>query len=619
MVGLGSKLKCCVPRLKSNTRAGSAAQLWPSELDAEYFSDLNCTTPILQFYGSEPCPSAGFIPFHNLLSMGGWPVHSQVDFELREMRGVKMFHSRATSDLYMDPWAYTAHRAASSLQDALRNLHYQAMYWLERRHPKLRPFPLQLTWAESVRMEVHTRAPAVRVNCNETTDSFADPFGRLIIRFPRLEEGLSTSWRRKPPEGLEGDSEPGVDHYFKADEFDLTDYVRPYLRKRGLISNASLPLDEAGLFAGARRVVIIPKDIWNNTASSLGLLVLLDNADPDKVANFRALACSVDARWAKAKSVMKLLPEKQPQHDYAGGGSPVASTVELPGGENGPFGGIGLIPVDLPQDGTWSTIRLHESWYNAFSPLVPDDILPTRDLLAGPNPRVGQTSLEKLLDLVYVGGNFGYHSPERTKFANVLATILADGVARTGLHLNRNTSQITRESIFGDGPLFDFSEHQARTLVRQGKARKTFSKPSAFNGYDTTMIEMTATYTGYNMFAAGKWSSWVSIALLGVHAVIVLIHTTRVFKMKGSGEAWDTIAELVVLAQNSTPPETGILANTSSGVQSLQTFGLVTWVENSQQRPEGENKGEGQLRLVFSRAPAIRDVDMKVEKDKRYN
>lgn len=576
--------------------------------------------PYNQFDGTDPCPSVGLFPLHHVLSTGGWPVHDQIDFELRERGSVRVFHSRSSDLPYMNPWVYTAHHATASMQDALRNLHYRAMLWLNSRMPTQRPFPLHLTWAESATMEVETRAPAVRVHCNETTHSFSsDPLGRLTVKFPRLEEGTSNSWRRKPPEGLdtELDSEPGADHYFVTDEFDLTEYLPRYLLDRGLTTTATLPLNETELFDQDRRIIVIPKDIWNDTASSLGLVILMAGDDvPSEAVHFNALACSVDARWVNATSVMKLLPEKQPEHDYGRGGSRVPVSVELPGGETGVLGGIGLITTDLPH-GSWSSIRLHESWYNLFSPPVPDDIFPTRDMLAG--PRLKQTSLEKLLDLVYVNGDFSHTGPERQKISAVLAALFVDGVARTGLHLNRQTSQITRVSIFGDKELFDFTEDQARSLVRQGGPRETFSRPIDFNGHGVTEVRMTVSYMGYNMSTSNGWFTLVSMALLSIHAAIVLAHCGLALWKGDSGSPWDTIVELLALAHGSTPPGKEILANTSSGVQSFQTFKLVAWIENSGEAPEGEDRGEGRLQLMLSGQPAVRDPASKPEIDKLYN
>jgi hypothetical protein len=83
-------------------------------------------------------------------------------------------------------------------------------------------------------------------------------------------------------------------------------HVRSHVTSRGisttegLTNTTSLPLNRTEFFAEARRILVIPTDIWNNTASSLGLVILLDgNGDPEKPAPFNAVACSVDARWAK--------------------------------------------------------------------------------------------------------------------------------------------------------------------------------------------------------------------------------------------------------------------------------------------------------------------------------
>lgn len=204
-----------------------------------------------------------------------------------------------------------------------------------------------------------------------------------------------------------------------------------------------------------------------------------------------------------------------------------------------------------------------------------------------------------------------------------MSAIFADGVARSGSFLNKTTSQITMESIFQDKAWFGFTEPQARSLVRQGHPKPTIHKLFAFNSYNTTKMIMTATYTGYKMSASNSWFASSAVVLLLTHALMALVHTMRTIIWVDSGDAGDTILELVVLAQNSFPPDQGILYNTSSGVQSLETFKLVAWVKRSQREPEGprgeEAPGEGQLELVISKTQAIRDPVFIPEHNKLYN
>lgn len=598
---------------------GSDAQLWPTNLDAEYYQDVDCTSAESRFRGRSPCPSSGFYAFHHLFSSGGWVSHSPSDVDLRDVLMIKTIHSRPAADPFTDSWAYVAHHATATAQDAMRHLHYDAVWWLQGRSPLKPPFPLHLLWADSVRMEVETKAPIVRVHCHEQTEAFSDPLENIMIKFPRLEES-SSAWKPKPPEGVEEDPEPLSGYFFKTDTFDLTDDITQHLYNRGLTNSSSLPLNRTEFLADERRIIVIPKDIWNNTASSLGLVILLNgDGDHDKVAPFNAMACSVDARWARAKSVMTPLPNLQANHDFAMGRSRVSASIELEDdGDYNMIDRLGLLPIDPPDDASWSTIRLHESWFSLLSPALPDNVLPVPDPFF--RGGAGQTTLERILELVYRSDDIDYFGHQRTVFANILSILVADGVARSGSLINVNTSQIVSDATYENSDwATGFTENQARALVRYGDPKESFPKPSAFDGFNTTKITMKAIYTGYNMSVWNSTFNWFCIVLLLIHAAMALAHTAWVLWYGRTGSAWDSMLELVTLAQNSEPPSKGMLANTSAGVQSLKTSGLVAWVENSQCKPEGVAEGDGQLRLVLNDTLSTRDPGLKPIEDQLYN
>lgn len=603
----------------TNITIGSNIELFPTELNAEYYQDVDCTTSERLFRGQSPCPSSGLLALHHILSQGGWISHSPSDVDVRDSLMVKTIHSRPATVAHADSWTYAAHHATAMVQDALRNIHFEALWWLEGVTPLRSPYPLHLLWAESVRMEVDTKAPIVRVHCHEQTEAFSDPLANISIKFPRLEEGLS-SWQPKPPGGMADDPEPQSGHYYKMDTFDLTDHITRHIYDRGLTNSTSLPLNRTEFFSEARRILVIPTDIWNNTASSLGLVILLDgDGDPEKPAPFNAVACSVDARWAKAKSVMRPLPNLQAQHDYVLGRNRVPVSVELAEEKERWLGRLGLIPIDPPDDGLWDMVRLHESWYHLWSPVLPGDILPAPDPFF--RGGVGQSSLERILELVYRSDTLDYHGEQRTVFANILSIMFADGLSRAGLALNVNTSRITADATYEDRGGGQFTDAQARSLICYGDPKQSFPKPAAFDGHNTTQVTLRAIYTGYNLSVQNSWFSWLCVVLLLAHAAMAFLHTAWVVLHGRTGSAWDSILELVALAQSSEPPAKPILANTSAGVRSLRTSGLVAWVENSQRRPEGAKKGEGRLRLVLddNDTQGTRDPELKVKEDRFYN
>lgn len=167
----------------------------------------------------------------------------------------KTLHNRPGPRPDIDSWAYTANQATTTIQDAMRELHHGAMNWLEQ----YKPSEVPLSWAESVRLEVKTKAPAVRVHCKLQAAAFMSSKD-LMIEFPRLEEHRR-AWLMYPDEDSIPlmNTEPRL--YYHGDKFNLTDRLPQYLFDRGITSSSSLPLNVTEIFADLRRVLIIPQDI----------------------------------------------------------------------------------------------------------------------------------------------------------------------------------------------------------------------------------------------------------------------------------------------------------------------------------------------------------------------
>jgi hypothetical protein len=130
--------------LETDINQGSSIDLFPTELNAEYYQDVDCTTPERLFRGQSPCPSSGLLALHHILSQGGWVSHSPSDVDVRDALMVKTIHSRTATVAHADSWTYAAHHTTAMVQDALRNIHHGALWWLEGVNPLRSPCPLRL-------------------------------------------------------------------------------------------------------------------------------------------------------------------------------------------------------------------------------------------------------------------------------------------------------------------------------------------------------------------------------------------------------------------------------------------------------------------------------------------
>jgi hypothetical protein len=87
----------------------------------------------------------------------------------------------------------------------------------------------------------------------------------------------------------------------------------------------------------------------------------------------------------------------------------------------------------------------------------------------------------------------------------------------------------------------------------------------------------TSIIIGGFSYQASSTADYLSIAVLIGHLVLALGHTAYLLIRRQSSGCWDTIVELLVLAQNSRPPRSA-LKNTGAGIKSLETFAKVAKV-----------------------------------------
>lgn len=188
--------------------------------------------------------------------------------------------------------------------------------------------------------------------------------------------------------------------------------------------------------------------------------------------------------------------------------------------------------LDPPADEPLKAIRLHESWYELVSPVLPDGILPDALFRGGKN----QTAYERLLELMYFSDSLHFRGDQRRTFQSVLANAFADAVSRSGSFLNADTSWLIADVTPRKSGFYDFTESQARKLIRLGDPVQTMNKPAILEGYDTTEIMMRAIFTGYVLSSSTSWFSWFCIAILLARAFLALYHSILVvfFKQQSS-------------------------------------------------------------------------------------
>ncbi|KAF5251259.1 hypothetical protein FANTH_3694 [Fusarium anthophilum] len=549
---------------------GDNDTLWPTSIDANYYAGIDCANDANPFL-SPQCPSSGYMPlFHHFENW--WILHGRaINHEVLDPFLRKTLYTRPALIKEANTWAFTTHHATAVLQDSVRGMHFMAVEHLSREFPSRKPFPDHLKWASKQRYEVQTHVPAARVLCN-AHDMMNLNGNDLKVKFPHPDK-LDSFYEEDKP--VSGEGIPALV------EIDVLDDVKGHLVRRGVIRNRSSSLNDS-MFTDTRPISMAPVDIWPATNASLGIVVLLKNTWNTTVGpryTTNVLACSIDARWAKAKSVMSGLWDEWVPHEYHTGRvlNLVETELELQSK-------IGYLRVSPPKNDSLRFIRMSTNWYEMLSPQLPD-ALPS-GLKQLPFIGTKMTTLEALFATIY-----HVNLSQMASFESVIGAAVVEGLSRCGLDGNGRHLE-----IFLDVAV---NESLARKLVRPGDPKEYWPKPKEPR---QERLELKAIYTGYVM-TCDSWFDWIANIGLLLYAAIALSHSVYISCKGQTSGAWDSILELVVLCQNSKPPPRPILANTSAGVHSFKTVRSMAWVEVSEDASATTsidvpgNGGELQLRI----------------------
>ncbi|KIX02441.1 uncharacterized protein Z518_08382 [Rhinocladiella mackenziei CBS 650.93] len=180
-----------------------------------------------------------------------------------------------------------------------------------------------------------------------------------------------------------------------------------------------------------------------------------------------------------------------------------------------------------------------------------------------------------------------------------LALIIVDALSRTGSGyiVDINDGPISSSwTIRGYERVPDFQKE----LLGGGDALK---RPEATT--PTTEGRIDITIGGYS-YRASSLTDYLSIALFLTHIVLASCHVIFMVGKGQSSSAWDSISELLVLAQNSRPP-TKALRNTNAGIQRLNTYSQIARLyvvkikpsTSCQQNEDDDNNNVSNVELIF--------------------
>lgn len=568
---------------KPDVLTGSDAQLWPTNLDAEYSSSYPCSSSGRNLTHDYSCPSAGFETLNSFFST--WWNHNDAvhtymlsDFHIR-----KLFYILSNTSGDKDTWMYIAHAASSNMQDAAADYHKNAMTWLKANMLDQWPYPGRLDQAQSKSFELETKIPAVRVACNASatipvaTGYDGNPFN---VSFPELQQFSR----------------------FRSNEtytvVDLSDTISQYLLQRGMMARNGSSYSMTTL---APSLIAVPvPNVPAGNASSIGF-VLLKGLDNDTLL---PIGCTVDARWTKGLSNVKNAFDGQEimTHEYVDDRSRNPIRTELESDDyiatvDGTFG------PRYPD--TWKHIDISMDWYQLLSPSWSHYLNSTQesaDSTKASNMTQDMTLLEKLLETsgIATANETSYSTiMGRSSLEVVIAALFVDGLSRVGVQFQVDTQQLLGWREINEDP---GAIH--KTLVRNGPPIESFPMPEALRRSPSTRMVVRAKFSGYAMVLS-NWFDYLSAGVLLLHAVMALLQTGLTLWQKQTGEAWDTVTELVVLSQQSQLARNEVLANTCAGIRTFRTMSAIAQVETRENRKLGEEA----VQLRIRRSWAKRDPD----------
>ncbi|KAJ4146111.1 hypothetical protein NW754_001574 [Fusarium falciforme] len=299
------------------------------------------------------------------------------------------------------------------------------------------------------------------------------------------------------------------------DEVDVLSDVQRALAARGILRDEKSALNES-IFDDRREKLIVATDIWDTTKNSLGLVILFKdlfnrtNVIADISPPSNVVAWSIDAHWAKGKTIIQTTDDYTIYHEYHTGKVLNLIQTELDFPDH--MGYVRARPSPYPE---MEDIRFSPDWYDMLSPTLPDkapDHLPRM-----PIHGLKRTSLEKLLISVYK------QDFRQTELENLIATVFVDGLSRSGLIPNYNASRFLEAWSFGHFGVEN--DELARKLLHKGDPEEIFPEPAILKSGNSTRREMKAIYNGYVM-TAKDWFDYLCMVCLGLHAVIAIIYST---------------------------------------------------------------------------------------------
>ncbi|KAK0659143.1 hypothetical protein QBC41DRAFT_287338 [Cercophora samala] len=562
-------------------------QLWPDTFEG---SSLNCD--VNPWYG-KACIASGFEEIQN--NIKAWAADAELGattFDIRQRRDYRKLHvrTRPLASFQQETWAFTTDDSLATIQGILYDVWANALreHNATTKGSSIKPWnreALRLGRASTRTATVQAELPAVRVVCANTVKQPSYPAAEILLDFPVLPE--FDRFNRFSP------------------EFQIVNVTEVVNKRMAEVKSGD------SVISPENQVVTIGLHLPRiaRQSASLGIVVISTRKGPKDGDN--VLACSVDARFVRGKSIIQ-------QH---------RSTGIQPTGVDNERKRVtidcelevdSLWPTLLPQDDEiWRRVNITTSWLGLLNDAkrAPDD-----------GSEKSQASIDSILNTTRTELGFQYFLEMwRVEFA--LALTIVDGLSRSSTYRQENTSILLgpisdTENLVYEG---DWSESRVRewakrppvieAWIRRGEPSDSY-RPHNPRMDSLTEVKMNMELNGYAIAFVG-WFDYFSMTVLLIHVAIAFFHLVWVcvFVRPGNaGQAWESISELIALALNSQPPQLHpngehSFENTCAGIAGYVPPRQIGWVEDVVRGTGGQaitpRNGTEQLQLRFGRARQV--------------
>ena len=403
-------------------------------------------------------------------------------FEIIEWWNRRMYYARSRQIDFADlpgggMWIFTSHMRLSQMHRSIYDRWTSALHYLEEVHGNKYPGYSRLEQAASTTATIEAELPAVRVTC-DVVQTFDFP-GPVLLNFPVLPEHGEFS---------------NQDPLYQTVNVTST-IVERYGEK---IDPRSDDLASIG-------IQLPPHD---GQSASLGLVIVNPTVGMGwNAGSQELLACSVDARWAKGKSVIQEdLKEFQTAPIYND-----QRLLAIQSGLTEEFS-ASLVP---PNDGTWRRIKITTGWFDQLASGIPAEKNNNDDK---DTPRI---TLDTVLhEAVQMVGSHSY----RWAFEFVHALLIVDGISRSSCHRPQDFTGALGglEFLFSETSepviMEKWANNSARAeqMVTSGEPKDQYHPPGPQEFMKT---KMTVKLNGYAMALSG-WFDYFCVAILLTHSVI---------------------------------------------------------------------------------------------------